>query len=970
MADRFRNAPLLLTLAALVLTLPGTSEAGRRRGGSGAPLEATGFQLFTSPQSNPIALSEDGTELYVANTTSNTVDVIDTGSNTVTASVRVGIDPVSVAVRPGTSEVWVSNHVSDSVSVIDTSLLPPQVVETIQAIRGDRVTDFDEPVGIAFTASGSKAYVALSSRNEIAVLDPAGGYAVTGTLPISAQEPRALAVRNGLLYVAAFESGNQTEASACADSGSAPQCTIFLSDFLTFGLSPNLPGFVKNIVVDPQLPDRDLFVFDTSDDSLVEAVTGVGTLLYGLAVDGSGKAWISQTFARNAVNGADGLNLIDLENRIFDNQLASVSCDASSCGNPAVIELEPALPLQPAVGDALATPYGIQVSDDGSTLVVTAAASSRIFTFDTTSTSLSGVLDRLDVGSIPRGVALRSDGAGAPQTAYVLNTLGNSVTVVDVSGPAAGHLDPSDILATIPVGDDPTANDVRLGRIAFNDADASTSGTFSCASCHPDGHNDQLLWRIGGACFFGDCTGDDEPRTTMPVRGLKNTLPLHWDGTLGDPFGGLNGAVSAPIAADCGDDQGCFRFLVNASLSGVMCDQDPSCATGPSGDAGLLTAAERDDMATFLQTTVYAPARSRRPDDVLTTSAADGFADFFLDQGGIGNQGGVTTCADASQGCHALPLGASTCTGNSKGVFTTCTVGAFDAPTMRGMTDRFVHFSLGFGGPEEILQSETSWTPAVGMDEFSSFNSIFPVGFTPAYNVGPLDLFQMFEEASTGFSGATGRQVTLNTATTAGCTPCEVDTILAELEAADAKGVVNLQGTGRRNANSNFNVEYNAGAGNYRNQGGATFSRSTLISEAQSGALLLTLTAELRANVGDLLQLPQPVLAPNVVKEDDSIPRVVQAGGSSVTVTAAGIDVRDNPQILVDGQLASGSVGCFNGSFNPFCSTGVVEITLSDGLAQGLHLVQVQNPKGLLSNELPVCAANNPGANDPGDPCE
>jgi hypothetical protein len=846
------------------------------------------------------------------------------------------------------------------VSVIDTSLLPPQVVETIQAIGGDRVTDFDEPVGIAFTASGSKAYVALSSRNEIAVIDPAGGYAVTGTLTISAQEPRALVVSNGLLYVAAFESGNQTEVSACADSGSAPQCTIFLSDFLTFGLSPNLPGFEKNIVVDAQLPDRDLFVFDTSDDSLVEAVTGVGTLLYGLAVDGSGKAWISQTFARNAVNGADGLNLIDLENRIFDNQLASVSCNTSSCGNPDVIELEPALPSQPAAGNALATPYGIEVSDDGSTLVVTAAASSRIFTFDTSSTNLSGVLGRLDVGDIPRGVALDSDTG----IAYVLNTLGNSVSVVSVDvNPLSGTHGDLSLVTTVPVGSDPTANDVRLGRIAFNDADASTSGTFSCASCHPDGHNDQLLWRIGGACFFGECTGDDEPRTTMPVRGLKNTLPLHWDGTLGDPFGGLNGAVSAPIGADCGDDQSCFRFLVDASLSGVMCDQ-------PCGGGGELTPTERDDMATFLQTTVYAPARSRRPDDMLTTSAADGFGDFFLDQGGIGNQGGVTTCADASQGCHALPLGASTCTGNSKGVFTTCTVGAFDAPTMRGMTDRFVHFSLGFGGPEEILQSETSWTPALGMDEFSSFNSIFPVGFTPAYNVGPLDLFQMFEEASTGFSGATGRQVTLNTATTAGCTPCEVDTILAELEAADAKGVVNLQGKGRRNANSNFNVEYNAGAGNYRNQGGATFSRSTLITEAQSGAMLLTLTAELRANVGDLLQLPQPVLAPNTLREDDSIPAVVQAGASPVAFNARGVDVRANPQILVDGQVASGSVFCFSGSFNPFCSTGIVQITLSDGLSQGLHLVQVQNPKGLLSNELPVCANNNPAMGDPGNPCE
>ena len=82
--------------------------------------------------------------------------------------------------------------------------------------------------------------------------------------------------------------------------------------------------------------------------------------------------------------------------------------------------------------------------------------------------------------------------------------------------------------------------------------------------------------------------GEDEPRSTMPIRGLKNTLPLHWDGNLGDPFGGGNGDVGV-------GGSGRHRLLarrtstatttasadlVPASLSGVMCDQTPSCAAG------------------------------------------------------------------------------------------------------------------------------------------------------------------------------------------------------------------------------------------------------------------------------------------------------------------------------------------------------------------------------------------------------
>jgi hypothetical protein len=38
-----------------------------------------------------------------------------------------------------------------------------------------------------------------------------------------------------------------------------------------------------------------------------------------------------------------------------------------------------------------------------------------------------------------------------------------------------------------------------------------------------------------------------------------------------------------------------------------------------------------------------------------------------------------------------------------------------------------------------------------------------------------------------------------------------------------------------------------------------------------------------------------------------------------------------------------------------FCNDGTVTIDLESSPGAGLHLVQVQNPAGLLSNELPVC---------------
>ncbi len=938
----------LIALLVGCLAGPQPAEAARRR----ATHEPVGSQLFTSPQSQPLALSADGSRLYVANTTSNTVSEIATTTGLQLAQIEVGIDPVSLAVRPGTDEVWVSNHVSDSVSVIDVdpaSASFRRVIATVQSISNG-VTDFDEPVGIAFDASGSKAYVALSSTNRIAVID-AASRSVTTHLPLTAQEPRALAVRGGLLYVAALETGNTSELSSCINGNNPPQCTLGTGDLLAFATNPNLPNAVKNIVLDPDLPDFDVFVFDTSTDQPVDVVSGVGTLLYGLAVDSGGTAYIAQTDARNEVNGADGLNLIDLDNRMFLNEVARVGCNAGGCSfthASDVFDLEPANPTH---ANALATPYGIAVSGDDSTLVVTAAASSRVFTMNTATMAITDVLDLGSGASagqqIPRGVALQSDGTGAPQTAWVLNTLDNTVAEIDVSNPANLQL-----VGTTPVGSDPTPPEVRRGRIAFNNAFASDTGTFSCASCHPDGNTDQLLWRIGGNCA---ACSSDEPRSTMPVRGLKNTLPLHWDGTLGDPFGGGNGDVGPGgnggtdcTLGDADDDHDCFVDLGNASLSGVMCDQTGACPPG----GNQLSAGEIDDMAFFLASISYPPARSRSADDLVDSSGMDGFRDFFTDQGGLG--GALSTCADAAAGCHALPLGTST---NSP------VVGGFDAPTMRGMTDRFIHFSNGITSTQEFIEGQTSWTPADGFDEEMAFAATFPSLFTLAYGVTNTGIFQMFEQASTGYSGALGRQVTLDSTTTTGAALAATEAIVDALEVADENGLVNQRAVGVRDAGSGLapiTLSYRGNAGNFVYKRNALeLTHAQLIAEAQAGTAIVTLTGALRQNHGTDAA-PQPLLATNGTGAGPTgnPPLPVISGADPPAFNVSGTDVRVDAAIFVDGVPVTGSLSCTVSSDPDFCQDGVVSIDLDSNPGNGLRLLQVLNPSGPLSNEMPICFGN------------
>ena len=937
--------------------------------GGGGPVvthELAGFQTFTSPQANPIVLSPDRAFVYVANTTSNSVSFIRTSDFKVVQTVATGLEPVGLAVRPNGLELWVSNHVSDSISVVDTdpaSASYAQVVDTIQALDANGVTQLDEPVGIAF-ASDAKAYVALSSRNRIAVINVAT-QAITGFIEITAQEPRAIAVRNGKLFVAAFESGNKTQLSACGVASPPnplpPPCTLGLQDLTAFATNPNLPGETKNIVSLTNIPDRDVFVFSTANEALLSTGSGIGTLLYGLAVAANDTIFVSQTNARNLVNGTQGSTLAALSGRMFDNQVARVTCSGATCTAPPPTNLEPG-GTTPA--NSLATPYGVALSADDSTLLVTSAGASRLASYRTSDMTRQHALA---VGAVPKGVAFDSP-SGAGGTAYVLNTLGNSVSKVSVD-PVTRQLT---LVATRAVGSDPTPTAVRNGNIAFNNALASTTGNHSCASCHPDGNTDQLLWRIGGSCEDIGCAPGDEPRSTMPVRGLKNTLPLHWDGTLGDPFGGGNGAVgrngTPEPGHDCNPndadgDHDCFLDLVEASLSGVMCLQP--CSATP-----LLTVQQQNDMATFLASVSYPPARSRRIDDGLSSvadpaslngaavSARQGFMDFFVDQGGSGGSNGVQTCADVDGGCHALPLLTTT---NS------ATLAGFDGPTMRGLTDRFLQFSMGptnaigilsfantpTGSGVDGLEAAIRWDPTKGFQEATTFGAAFLV-FQPVYGVRPLHLFEMLEEASTGYSGALGRQVTLNSATAA---QPAVQALLESLQQADTRGVVNLRGMGLRSGVL-FEFSWEAPSAHYQvGTGGLTLTEAQLLGEAQSGTTLVTLTAHLRSNAAS----PQPLLATlgapnnnNAPIGDPPLPNPT-ADANPPAFLVQGVDVSTTASVFVDGQPRSASLACGAGSAGGFCNDGSVTIDLASSPGAGLHLLQVQNPAGLLSNELPVC---------------
>jgi YVTN family beta-propeller protein len=107
-----------------------------------------------------MAVNPSGTRVYVANINSNTVSVIDTTTNTVTATVEVGAEPFGVAINPAGTRVYVTNHSSGTVSVIDTA------TNTVTATVGL----YFKLGGTAVNPSGTKLYV-TTEANTVSVID-------------------------------------------------------------------------------------------------------------------------------------------------------------------------------------------------------------------------------------------------------------------------------------------------------------------------------------------------------------------------------------------------------------------------------------------------------------------------------------------------------------------------------------------------------------------------------------------------------------------------------------------------------------------------------------------------------------------------------------------------------------------------------------------------------------------------------
>lgn len=328
-------------------------------GSAGAALAQQDFYAFESGPVRPMALSADGSTLYVTNIPDARLEIFSVTPTGLVhdASVPVGMEPVAVAER-APNEVWVVNHLSDSVSIVDPTATPPQVVRTL--LVGDEPNDI-----VVGGAGGNRVFITTAHRGQqrtsptISGVNGAGdpqlrqpgtprldvwvfdatslGHTLGGTplriLSFFNDSGRALEVSpdGNTVYVAAFRSGNRSTVipeqavpngfGTAAPSGGAPGGLLGPNDNIAGDPAPETGIIVQfngtdwvdaagrdwSPLVQLNLPDHDVFAFDanlsaTGPTGLVE-IDHVGTILFNMVVNAvTGKLYVMNTELPNLEN--------------------------------------------------------------------------------------------------------------------------------------------------------------------------------------------------------------------------------------------------------------------------------------------------------------------------------------------------------------------------------------------------------------------------------------------------------------------------------------------------------------------------------------------------------------------------------------------------------------------------------------------------------------------------------------------
>ncbi len=411
-----------------------------------------------------LALSADGKWLVTANETSGTASLIRLADGQRCDEIAVGRHPADIEFCPDGQHLLVTASWSGEVTVLK-----------LEAERLKRVGVIDvgyQPVGIAISPGGHRAFVGLVASGQVAEIDWK-----------KQQLVRRIDVGHWPRYLTLSRDGKRLAVGCSGDS---------------------------NIVV-----------IDTeSGDELYAEPLANGINLGHMLTSGNG-TYAYFTWMVYRTNPITVGNI--RRGWVLASRIGRVRLDGPAYREAISLDVP-----RKAVSD----PLGLAISADGQTMVASASGTHELLVYrlpDLPFVSTGGPGDlidrrlendrqrfrRIEVGGRPTGLAMAADS----RTLFVANYLRNSVQVVD--------LKEGEMTSEIPLGSGPMTL-ARTGMAIFYDGTRSLDQWYSCHSCHQNGGiNSRPMDTMNDGTPM-------TLKTVLPLYDVVQTGPWTWHGWQND----------------------------------------------------------------------------------------------------------------------------------------------------------------------------------------------------------------------------------------------------------------------------------------------------------------------------------------------------------------------------------------------------------------------------------------------------
>ena len=419
-----------------------------------------------------MAISSDGETIYVVAQEANALLIVDIESEKVLDKIAVGERPHSVVLKSDGNTAYVSNQWTDNVYEID--LAAARVVDTLQTGSG--------PAGLVLSRDERFLIVVDSYSSEVSFIDLQSG----------AEVRRLMAGNNPV----------QADISPVGD-------LLYVSSRRTLPKPYQTPPVTEMTVIDAgrqRVRERKIFknayimenvAFTPSGDMVLATLIRPKNLIPAIQVE---KGWMMTHGIGIIETGKEGRMvqlLTDEPNAYYSDPFDIV--------------------ITPDGKKAFISHSGVDIiSVIDLTAIRTLLAVSTPEELDTYSHHLgissTYVTERIPTGANPKGLVLSPDG----KYLYVAERLEDRIAMISTEN--------LETVKTLDLGGPSRLTVARKGRRIFNYSGGTFQNQYACYTCHPDSHEDGLVYNMAGKDMGRNLAN------VQTLRDIGDIPPYKWNG--------------------------------------------------------------------------------------------------------------------------------------------------------------------------------------------------------------------------------------------------------------------------------------------------------------------------------------------------------------------------------------------------------------------------------------------------------